>query len=145
MAANGSRSNGTEQGGTSIVKIYFNEQTCWQDFVDADEAEQDAQGEALFAEWREEQESERLARLRKRLGREANEAERDADKAEEDARDEALFVEWREEQESERLARLRKRFGREANKAERDTDKAEEDALFAERREEQKSEQWARF
>ena len=47
------------------------EQTRWQDFVDADEAEQDAQGEALFVEWRAEQELERLARLRKRLGREA--------------------------------------------------------------------------
>ena len=102
MAANGSRSNGTEQGGTSIVKIYFNEQTCWQDFVDADEAEQDAQGEALFAEWREEQESERLARLRKRFGREANKAERDTDKAEEDA----LFAERREEQKSEQWARF---------------------------------------
>ena len=101
----------------------LNDQTRRQDFVDADEAEQDVQREARCLEWQDEQESERLACLRQRLGLEANEAERDTDKVEEDVQREARCTEWCNKHETGRLARLHKRLGLEANEEERDTTK----------------------
>jgi len=144
------------------------EQTRWQAFVDAEEDEEDAQCEARYTKGHDKEMAELRIRLRKRLGREANDAElqeeRDADDAEEDAKCEARYAKermqrdarcakWRDMDMAELRIRLRKRLGREANDAdlqeERDADDAEEDAQrdarCAKWRDKKGAEQRARF
>jgi len=82
------------------------EQTRWQAFV----AEQEAQNEADFAKWCNEEEAELevelQVRLRKRFGREANKTELQEECDADEARNEADCAEWRDEEEAELRARF---------------------------------------
>ena len=92
------------------------EQTRWQAFVDAEEDEEDAQCEARYTKGHDKEMAELRIRLRKRLGREANDAElqeeRDADDAEEDAKCEARYAKERMQRDA-RCAKWRDKRGAE--------------------------------